>query len=218
MEPHPHASQDDNAPVGALEALRRFARSRPDRERCELCGSEIGSDHPHLLNRTSRQIACSCNACAILFCGQQGAKFLRVPKRTLKLEGLVFSEAEWDTMTLPIHMAFFVRGQNDESTALYPSPAGVMQSMIELPSWSQLTRSHPVLASLEPEVETLLVNRIGGQNACFVVPLDSAYRLVGVIRTKWRGLSVGTEVWQAIAEFFSALEARSTPAGEAAHA
>lgn len=218
MEPHPHASQDESAPAEALEALRRFARTRSDTERCELCGAEIGGDHPHLLNRASRQIACSCSACAILFCGRQDAQFLRVPKRSLRLEDFAFSEAEWDAMTLPIHMAFFVRGHRDESTALYPSPAGVMQSMIALPAWPQLTRSHPVIASVEPEVETLLVNRIGGQSAYFIVPLDTAYRLVGVIRTKWRGLSGGAEVWQAIADFFAGLDSRSTVAREAAHA
>lgn len=218
MELQPHPSQDEHTPAEALEALRRFARARPDAERCELCGAEIGGDHPHLLNRASRQIACSCNACAILFCGQQDAKFLRVPKRSLKLEDFAFSDADWDAMTLPIDMAFFVRGHHDESAALYPSPAGVMQSMIELPAWPQLTRSHSVIASVEPEVETLLVNRIGDQSAYFIVPLDTAYLLVGLIRIKWRGLSGGAEVWQAIAEFFAGLEARSTLAREAAHA
>jgi hypothetical protein len=218
MESHTHAWQDESAPTEALEALRRFTRARPNTERCDLCGAEIVGDHPHLLNRASHQIACSCNACAILFCGQQAAKFLRVPRRMLKLEDFAFSEAEWDAMTLPIHMAFFVRGHADESTALYPSPAGVMESLIELPPWPDLTRSHSLLASVEPEVETLLVNRIGNQRAYFIVPVDAAYRLVGLIRTKWRGLSGGAEVWQAITDFFSALERQSTTAREITHA
>ena len=69
--------------TGALSTLRRFARSRRDVERCELCGSEIGENHAHLLDRSSRQIACSCGACAILFCGQRrNAKFLpAIPQR-----------------------------------------------------------------------------------------------------------------------------------------
>jgi hypothetical protein len=218
METHTHASQEDAAPAEALSALRRFTRARPAVERCELCSAEVPGNHPHLLHRASHQIACSCDACAILFCGQQGAKFLRVPKRMLKLEGFAFSEAEWDAMTLPIHLAFFLRGHADESTALYPSPAGVMESLIELPPWPRLTRSDPVLASIEPEVETLLVNRIGNHSAYFIVPLDTAYRLVGLVRTKWRGLSGGAEVWQAISDFFSALERQSTSIGDVTHA
>lgn len=202
----------------SFSALRRFARSRPDVERCELCSAEIAGDHPHLLNRASRQIVCSCDACAILFCGQQSAVYLRIPKHILKLETFRFSEGEWDAMTLPIHLAFFLRNASDATTALYPSPAGVMESMLELPAWSELTRNNPTLASLEPEVETLLVNRIGDRNDYFVVPLDAAYRLVGLIRTKWRGLSGGTEVWSAINGFFEELEQQATIIGEVAHA
>jgi hypothetical protein len=209
---------EETAASDSLAALRRFARARPNVERCELCGSEIGGEHPHLLDRSSRQVACSCDACAILFCGQESAKFLRVPKRIFKLEGFAFSDTEWDAMTVPINMAFFLRGQADESTALYPSPAGVMQSMIPLSSWPDLTRSDPSLASVEREVEALLVNRLGNQQACFIVPIDVCYRLVGLIRTKWHGLSGGAEVRQSIAEFFTSLERQARSVGGQAHA
>ena len=218
-----HLSQDGHnppihTPKGSLSALQRFARSRPDVERCELCSIEIPGDHPHLLDCASRQITCSCDACSILFCGQEGAAFLRVPKRTLKLEAFRFSESEWDAMTLPIHLAFFLHNTNGVTAALYPSPAGVMESMLELPAWPELTRHDPTLMSLEPEVEALLVNRIGDRNDYFVVPIDAGYRLVGLIRTKWRGLSGGTEVWRAINEFFTQLERRATPVWGVAHA
>ena len=214
---HSEAGERADSPE-VLSALRSFARSRPPVERCELCGSELGGDHPHLLNRASRQVACSCDACAILFCGQEGAKFLRVPRRILKLEGFQFTDMEWDAMTLPINLAFFLRGQNGETTVLYPSPAGIMESMIELPGWLASFGRDKALASLEPEVEALLVNRIGEHHSYFLIPLDAGYRLVGLIRTKWRGLSGGPEVWGAIAEFFASLERQATPVGEVAHA
>jgi hypothetical protein len=209
--------KDENS-AESLAALRRFARSRPNMERCELCSTELSSDHPHLLNRASRQIACSCDACAILFCGQEGAKFLRVPKRMRKLESFRFTDMEWEAMTLPINMAFFLRGVNDQTTALYPSPAGVMESMIAFPAWGDIFGEDRTLASIEPEVEMLLINRIGGQDAYYVVPLDAGYRLVGLIRTKWRGLSGGPDVWKVIAEFFASLERQATTVGEVAHA
>jgi hypothetical protein len=212
-----HDGKDENS-VESFAALRRFARSRPEVERCELCSAEVGGDHPHLLNRASRQIACSCDACAILFCGQEEAKFLRVPRRILKLESFRFTDMEWEAMTLPINMAFFLRGVNDQTTALYPSPAGVMESMIAFPAWREIFGEDRSLASLEPEVEMLLVNRIGEQDAYYVVPLDAGYRLVGLIRTKWRGLSGGPDVWRVISEFFASLERQATPVGEVAHA
>jgi hypothetical protein len=213
----------DDDPITAgvqepLSALRRFARPRPAVERCELCNTEIQGDHPHLLNRASRQIACSCEACAILFSGQQVATFLRVPRRILKLEDFCFSESEWDAMTLPIHLAFFLRNAADSTVALYPSPAGVMESTLKLPAWSEVTRNNRTLASIEPEVEALLVNRVAPRNEYFVVPIDAGYRLVGLIRTKWRGLSGGPEVWRAIGEFFERIERQATSVREVAHA
>ena len=50
-----------------FSALRRFAQARPQVERCELCGAALDEMHQHLLDRKSRQIACSCDGCAIVF-------------------------------------------------------------------------------------------------------------------------------------------------------
>jgi hypothetical protein len=209
--------QDANS-TGALSMLRRFARSRRDVERCELCGSELSENHAHLLDRSSKQIACSCGACAILFCGQENAKFLRIPQRILKLETFRFTALEWDAMMLPINLAFFLRQSDEKVAVLYPSPAGVMESLIELPRWNELFIGHPCLCQVQPEVEALLVNRIGDQNAYFIIPIDAAYRLVGLIRTRWRGLSGGSDVWKAIADFFAATERQATPIREVVHA
>jgi hypothetical protein len=43
--------------------------------------------------------------------------------------------------------------------------------------------------------------------------MDDCYRLVGLIRTHWKGLSGGNEVWAEIAGFFSALRARADIVG-----
>lgn len=201
-----------------LSALRRFARARPDAERCELCSLELAEDHQHLLDRQSRQIVCSCEACTILFCGQEGAKFLRVPRRVLQLDNFAFTDVEWESMMLPINLAFFLRQPGGGVAAMYPSPAGAMESLIDLPAWDELFGREKALARAEPEVEALLVNRIGKEALYFVVPIDTCYRLIGLIRTKWRGLSGGGEVWQTIAEFFADLERHATHVGVGAHA
>ena len=203
----------------AFAALRRFARGRrAPADQCELCGTEIGNEHRHLFNHESRQIACSCDACAILFCGQEGGKFLRVPLRVLRLEGFSFTELQWEAMMLPINLAFFFKRSDGATTAFYPSPAGAMESLIGLPPWQELFGGEPELCGLQTEVEALIVNRIDKEAAYFVVPIDACYRLVGLIRTNWRGLSGGVEVWKAIADFFAELQQRATTTGERSHA
>lgn len=207
------AEDERMPPPEALSALQRFARARPAVERCELCGAELAADHKHLLDRTSRQITCSCDACAILFSGQESARFLRVPRRVLQLDGFAFTDLEWESMMLPINLAFFLRGPAGAVTAMYPSPAGAMESLIDLPSWDELFGQEKTLATIQPEVEALLVNRIGERKSYFVVPIDTCYRLIGLIRTKWRGLSGGVELWQTIADFFADLERQATHVG-----
>jgi hypothetical protein len=93
-----------------------------------------------------------------------------------------------------------------------------MRSELSMPDWHELFAADPALLAVEPEVEALLVNRIGDQAAYFIAPLDLCYRLVGLIRTRWRGLSGGAELWREIAAFFTELEQRATPAGEGSHA
>ena len=192
----------------ALAALRRFARARPVVERCELCGAGLEADHPHLLDRTSRQIACGCDACALLFSGQEGSKFLRIPRRLRRLPDFAFSDLEWEAMMLPIHLAFFLRTQDGAIAAMYPSPAGAVQSQLGMEALEQKFAEQPELRTMEPEVETLLVNRTG-DGSYFIVPIDESYRLVGLIRTKWRGLSGGAELWAGIEQFFEDLKRRS---------
>ena len=66
---------------GVPSVLRQFARRRSAAERCELCSTELSPAHSHLLDTKKRQIVCACEGCAILFCGQSGAHYLRIPRR-----------------------------------------------------------------------------------------------------------------------------------------
>ena len=192
-----------------FSALRRFAQARPQVERCELCGAALDEMHQHLLDRKSRQIACSCDGCAIVFCGQQGAKFLRIPRRIRRVDAQTFTDLEWEAMTLPINLAFFLRDAKGRMTAMYPSPAAAIESHIDLDALNSDHAIRARLQTLEPEVEALIVNRIGDENLSFISPLDECYRLVGIVKTKWRGLSGGADVWAGIHEFFEHLEAHA---------
>ena len=194
----------------ALSALRRFTRARPPVERCELCGAALEPVHPHLLHRESRQVTCSCDACSLLFCAQEGGKYLRIPRRTRQLHDFAFNDLEWEAMMLPIHLAFFLRDASGKIAAMYPSPAGAVASQLGMDSLERKFAELPALQRMEPEVETLLVNR-NGDGSYYIVPIDECYRLVGLIRTRWRGLSGGTELRAGIEEFFRDLKRRSNP-------
>ena len=60
-----------------------------------------------------------------------------------------------------------------------------------------------------PDVEALLVNRVGASRDHYLVPIDLGFRLAGLIRIHWRGLSGGAEVWEEIGQFFDRLSASS---------
>jgi hypothetical protein len=208
--------------------LRRFVRQRAPVEHCELCSAELPGEHEHLVDLTTRQLACSCQACAILFSGKANTKYRRVPRRLRSLPNFQLTEAQWESLLIPIGMAFFFRSSvAGKVIALYPSPAGATESLLDLESWDEIRRENRVLDEMEPDTEALLVNRVRGAAEYYLLPIDECYKLVGLIRSHWHGLSGGTEMWEAIGEFFSNLKERARPAataiapesaGDAAHA
>lgn len=195
-----------NNPQSAFAALRKFARPRKNIERCELCSAALAPEHQHLLELETRQIACSCDACAILFNDQGKQKYRRVPRRSRMLADFQLTDMEWEALLLPINLAFFYRDHAAlRVIAMYPSPAGATESQLSLDSWASLEAQNPILQKMESDVEALLVNRIGETRDCYLVPIDECFRLVGLIRSTWRGLSGGAEVWKEIKDFFATL-------------
>jgi len=192
---------------GPLAALRRFVRPPRTQERCELCGLELRPEHEHLLELATRRLACSCDACAVLFSGQQNGRFRRVPRRVQLLPDFQLTDAQWENLHVPISLAFFYESSvAGHVVALYPSPAGVTESLLTLEAWQELVDANPALRDLEPDVEALLVNRVGQARDYYRVSIDECFALAGLIRTHWRGLSGGTAVWEEIGRFFSRLK------------
>jgi hypothetical protein len=203
----------------AMRVLRRFVRPRAVLERCELCSAALPPDHQHLIEPQTRKMLCSCQACSILFSGQAGTKYRRVPRRVRYLSDFRLTDAQWDNLMIPIGMAFFFHGSAAGKTlALYPSPAGATESLLDLESWDEIVQDNPVLKEMEEDTEALLVNRVKGEREYYLVPIDECYRLVGLIRTYWRGLSGGAEVWEEIGKFFAELKEKSGPKEMARHA
>jgi len=213
-------SQQENA----FAALRQFARKRAAVERCEMCSRELAPEHEHLVEPANRKLICACGACAILFEGQAGTKYKRVPRRVLFLQDFQLTDGQWDGLMVPIEMAFFFKSSPHEKViALYPSPAGPTESLLPLETWDDIEQANPVLKGMEADVTALLVNRVGHARGAapaeyYLVPIDECYKLVGLIRTHWRGLSGGTEVWREIGAFFAMLKKRAGYRREATNA
>jgi hypothetical protein len=206
----------------SLTALRNLSPRREPVVRCEMCSQPLADVHQHLVELVPQRLLCVCDACSLLFSNQAAEqKYRRVPRRSLFLPDFRLSDAQWDSLLIPINMAFFFHSTpQGRVVALYPSPAGAMESLLELDSWNEIVAQNAVLQKMEPDIEALLVNRIGrlgfhgpapvsGEAVHFLAPLDECYKLVGVIRANWRGLSGGKKVWDEIDAFFADLRARS---------
>ena len=89
--------------------------------------------------------------------------------------------------------------------AMYPSPAGATESELHFEAWDRMVRLNPVLRDLEPDIEGLIVNRLSEPPAYAIAPIDRCYALTGAIKARWEGISGGSGVELAVAEFFAGL-------------
>jgi hypothetical protein len=202
--------------------LRRLAQGRSEEERCEFCSVGLSAVHRHLLETATRKIVCVCDPCALRFEGAVG-RWKLIPRDARALPDLQLSDAEWEGLALPINLAFIFHSTPASRTvAMYPSPAGATESLLPLASWERLVAANPVLARMEPDVQALLVKRLGVAPEYYLAPIDLCFELVGLIRLHWKGLSGGGKVWEEIEQFFARLRASaqviSTGKSEAPHA
>ncbi len=214
--------QGNRKAFSTFSSLRRFAQEESEKaakeeanaaqEHCDMCSEPIPPEHRHLLEVSTREIMCACRPCSILFDRQAASegKYRLIPDRHLFLEDFEMSDAQWESLRIPVDMAFFFYSTPAERVvAFYPSPMGPTESLLKLSAWEELEGNNPVLGGMERDVEALLVNRVRGAREHFLVPMDECYSLVGLIRMHWRGLSGGREVWEEIGRFFEELRERS---------
>ena len=215
--------QGNRKAFSAFSSLRRFAQEESEKaaevaqeqaaqELCELCGEPVPPEHRHLLSVSTREIMCACRACSILFDREAASegRYRLIPDRYLFLEDFEMSDAQWESLRVPVDMAFFFYSAPAERVvAFYPSPMGPTESLLTLSAWEELEESNPVLKGMERDAEALLVNRARGAREHFLLPMDKCYSLVGLIRMHWRGFTGGQEVWEEIGRFFEELRRRS---------
>jgi hypothetical protein len=178
-------------------------------EVCDLCQAALSLEHQHLLEPASRKVDCVCDPCAILFSNQTG-QYRRVPRRFQVLPELRMTNAQWNLLMIPIGIAFLFRSSTAKKiVALYPSPAGPVESALRFDSWNEVAPGNAVLEGFEDDVEALLVYRVGPVQEYYRVPIDECFKLVGLVRMNWKGLSGGTVVWEQIEGFLAGLKQRS---------
>ena len=64
---------------------------------------------------------------------------------------------------------------------------------------------NPVLEDLVPDTEALIINRLADPPQHVIAPLDECYRMVGLIKSRWSGISGGPELTATVDEFFGGL-------------
>jgi hypothetical protein len=198
--------------AGALGVLQGILRSRPPPppgERCDLCAAPIGGDHGHVVDTERRALLCACPGCRLLFDheGAGGGRFRAVGDRYLSFPGAVIDDALWEALQIPVGVAFFFHNSLlGGPVALYPSPGGATESELPLGELERLVSGDPQLATLQPDVEALLVRRGREGTTAHLVPITACYELVGTLRQHWRGFDGGQEAREALEAFFARLD------------
>jgi hypothetical protein len=202
-----------------LRALEAFVRPIPQlRPQCELCGGHIESEHAHVVDLADRALRCACRGCAILFSQgtSGGSKYRTAPDRWLHDPSFRVSEAQWNSLQIPVRVAFFFRNSElGRWVAFYPGAAGAAESLLGMDTWEELVRGTAISRVIEPDTEAIIVSgERGADYKAFLVPIQSCYELVGLVKLHWRGFDGGDEAWRRIEGFFIRIQARSSPIGD----
>jgi hypothetical protein len=203
-------------PLAVLQRIRAATPRpvTPADERCELCTEPISERHGHLVDLRARSLLCACRGCYLLFTseGAGGDHYRAVPDRYLAFSDFSLSPGQWDSLQIPVGIAFFFFNSSlARMAAFYPGPAGATESELALDAWAEIVAVNPSLSTLQPDVEALLVRseRNHGGAECFLVPIDACYELVGKLRRSWRGFDGGREAHDELDEFFDRVQANA---------
>ena len=193
--------------------LQQMLQKRPPAgERCDFCATALGPEHSHLIELAARRILCACRPCYIVFEPEGAAqgKYRAIPTRYREVDEFAIGDGEWDALQIPIGLAFFFfNSLENKMVGFYPSPAGATESLLPLDTWGEIVAQYPQFGALEPDVEAILIQRNRDVSRAFIVPIDSAYELVGLIRTSWKGFDGGEEAHRKIADYFAKIRERS---------
>jgi hypothetical protein len=203
----------------SLRALQRFrlrTRRSGTADRCELCSVDLGEQHPHAVDLEKRTLTCLCKACSLLFAGRNDrVRYRTIADRVLIDRELDFSEQDWIDLDIPVRLAFlFFNSQIQRWVAVYPSPAGPTEAVLETERFQRLAARSTIFSSIEPDIEAFIAYARRPHERtteCYLVPIDVCYDLVGRVRRGWRGFNGGDDIRREIEGIFGRLRDRSRP-------
>ena len=103
----------------------------------------MAAEHQHLIEPATRRLVCACDPCAVLFDQPAGGRYRRIPRRGRMLADFVITEEQWDSLLVPINMAFFFYNSTaGKISAFYPSPAGATESLLSLDAWDNIVAAN----------------------------------------------------------------------------
>jgi hypothetical protein len=144
-----------------------------------------------------------------LFSSQEAGRFRRVPSRLEKLANNRITDDRWSDLGVPVSLAFFYQSASAGGMlAVYPSPAGPLESPVESEAWYALANQLN-LPELAPDIESLLINRMNGANDVYLCSIDRCYHLIGLVRANWQGMTGGPDLWHKVEEYFVRMRAES---------
>lgn len=177
-----------------------------------MCAAPLEGGQRHLLDLAHHTFLSICTACALAF-GPRGANadlYRLIPTRHLALLDFQATDDLWTGLVKVI--CLLRTSETGRVLAMYLDPPGVRESVFDLDRWKRLRTANPLLESLEPDAETLLLQRIGPAPAAYIVPIDTCARLIGLLEGRRRNQEGEQEIWQAVGAFFADLQAGASPA------
>ncbi|MGV0716785.1 DUF5947 family protein [Mycolicibacterium sp. XJ662] len=206
------------APGNVTDILARIraGRTTPQQagERCEMCSEAVPDQHQHVVNIEGRQLLCVCRGCYLLFTDTEAElRYRAVPDRYLTFDDFALDRRQWETLQIPVGLAFFFRNSAmGRTVAFYPGPAGATESELDLQAWNDIRLVEPRVDTLVDDTEALLIRVPQDENSpplAYLLPIDACYEFVGRLRMMWRGFDGGQDVRDYIDEFFELLDSRS---------
>lgn len=171
-------------------------------------------EHDHMLRLPDHGISCACSTCMLTMPKEDRLKPIS-PRRYVRLESFRMPDELWDGFQIPVGLAFFYWSSAEKKVkGFYPSPMAAVEVLLPIEdTWLELERMNPRLRELRSDIDALLVNRMRGMaHNYYLVPIDECYKLVGIMRTTWKGITGGREAEAAIIRFFEELGKKSSQA------
>ena len=175
-----------------MAAVKRFARGDAKADVCDLCAAALPEPHEHLLEPAPRQLRCVCQSCAWLFPRSGSARYLRLRTRVRLVPGMRVDDATLRALEIPVRLAFVVPSRvHDSVFATYPNAHGATESVVPAAAWREVVRALPDGFAIEPDVEGLLIDHLGGRTDSYLASVDVCHAVVGLLRRHGAAASGG---------------------------